>query len=180
MDELFTQTRAVFVADPVEAKKFPKQIAFNVIPHIDVFMDDGYTKEEWKMVVETKKILDPEDQADRHLRARAGVHRPFGGGQHRVREPDHGRRGARDPARGAGLPGDRQARARRLHHAASKRPARTPPTSRRIREDPTVDNGLAHVGASPTTCARARRSTPCRSPRCWSTAAGNSRFVQLV
>src|ERR1700750_157917 len=59
MDELFRQTRAVFVADPVEIEKFPKQIAFNVIPHIDVFLDDGSTKEEWKMVVETKKILDP-------------------------------------------------------------------------------------------------------------------------
>ena len=59
MDELFTQTRAVFVSDPVEPKKFPKRIAFNVIPQIDVFLDDGATKEEWKMVVETKKILDP-------------------------------------------------------------------------------------------------------------------------
>ena len=59
MDELFTQTRAVFVSDPVEAKKFPKRIAFNVIPHIDVFMEDGFTKEEWKMTAETKKILDP-------------------------------------------------------------------------------------------------------------------------
>jgi aspartate-semialdehyde dehydrogenase len=59
MDELFSQTKSVFTLDEVEAKKFPKRIAFNVIPHIDVFMDDGYTKEEWKMVVETKKILDP-------------------------------------------------------------------------------------------------------------------------
>lgn len=59
MDELFTQTRAVFVNDPVEAQKFPKRIAFNLIPHIDVFMEDGYTKEEWKMTAETKKILDP-------------------------------------------------------------------------------------------------------------------------
>jgi len=59
MDELFTQTRAVYVNDPIERKKFTKQIAFNVIPHIDVFMDDGSTKEEWKMMVETKKILDP-------------------------------------------------------------------------------------------------------------------------
>jgi len=58
MDELFTQTRAVFVNDPIEKEKFTKQIAFNVIPHIDVFMDDGSTKEEWKMVVETNKILD--------------------------------------------------------------------------------------------------------------------------
>lgn len=59
MDELFEQSRAVFVADPVTAKKFTKRIAFNVIPHIDVFMEDGYTKEEWKMMAETKKMLDP-------------------------------------------------------------------------------------------------------------------------
>ena len=59
MDELFEESRAIFVCDPVEPRKFTKQIAFNVIPHIDVFMDDGSTKEEWKMVVETKKILDP-------------------------------------------------------------------------------------------------------------------------
>jgi len=59
MDELFTQTRAVFVSDPIENKKFPKRIAFNLIPQIDVFMEDGFTKEEWKMVAETKKILDP-------------------------------------------------------------------------------------------------------------------------
>ena len=59
MDELFTQTRAVFVADQVDVKKFTKRIAFNVIPHIDIFMEDGTTKEEWKMVAETKKMLDP-------------------------------------------------------------------------------------------------------------------------
>jgi len=59
MDELFTQTRAVFVNDPVESTKFTKRIAFNLIPHIDVFMEDGYTKEEWKVMAETKKILDP-------------------------------------------------------------------------------------------------------------------------
>jgi aspartate-semialdehyde dehydrogenase len=59
MDELFNQTRAIYVNDTVEAEKFTKRISFNVIPHIDVFMEDGYTKEEWKMDVETKKILDP-------------------------------------------------------------------------------------------------------------------------
>jgi len=58
MDELFEQSRNIFVGDPAEPKKFTKQIAFNVIPHIDSFLDDGFTKEEWKMVVETKKILD--------------------------------------------------------------------------------------------------------------------------
>ncbi|HKQ93979.1 MAG TPA: aspartate-semialdehyde dehydrogenase [Aestuariivirgaceae bacterium] len=59
MDELWTQTRGIFVTDPPAPKKFTKQIAFNVIPHVDVFMEDGYTREEWKMVAETKKILDP-------------------------------------------------------------------------------------------------------------------------
>lgn len=59
MEELFNQTRAVFVADPVENTKFTKRIAFNCIPHIDVFMDSGETKEEWKITAETKKMLDP-------------------------------------------------------------------------------------------------------------------------
>lgn len=59
MDELFSQTKSVFTLDEMETKKFPKRIAFNLIPQIDVFMEDGYTKEEWKMNAETKKILDP-------------------------------------------------------------------------------------------------------------------------
>ena len=59
MDELFEQSRGIFVGDQTDPKKFTKQIAFNVLPHIDVFLDDGSTKEEWNMVVETKKILDP-------------------------------------------------------------------------------------------------------------------------
>jgi len=60
MDELFGQTRGIYVNEPVVNQLFTKQIAFNVIPHIDVFMDDGATKEEWKMAVETRKILDPD------------------------------------------------------------------------------------------------------------------------
>jgi aspartate-semialdehyde dehydrogenase len=59
MDELFAQTKAVYQVGDVKAEKFTKRIAFNAIPHIDVFMEDGYTKEEWKMMAETKKILDP-------------------------------------------------------------------------------------------------------------------------
>jgi len=60
MDELWAQTKGKYVpGQEVEPKKFTKQIAFNCIPHIDVFMEDGYTKEEWKMLAETKKILDP-------------------------------------------------------------------------------------------------------------------------
>jgi aspartate-semialdehyde dehydrogenase len=60
MDELWAQTKSKYVpGGEIEPQKFPKQIAFNVIPHIDVFMEDGYTKEEWKMLAETKKTLDP-------------------------------------------------------------------------------------------------------------------------
>ncbi|HVL72748.1 MAG TPA: aspartate-semialdehyde dehydrogenase [Beijerinckiaceae bacterium] len=59
MDELDRQTKALYSLQEVQQKKFPKRIAFNLIPHIDVFMEDGYTKEEWKMTAETKKILDP-------------------------------------------------------------------------------------------------------------------------
>ncbi len=60
MDELWNQTKSKYVpGEDVPPGKFTKEIAFNVIPHIDVFMEDGYTKEEWKMMVETKKILDP-------------------------------------------------------------------------------------------------------------------------
>ncbi|MEO5808064.1 aspartate-semialdehyde dehydrogenase [Devosia sp.] len=60
VDELWNQTKGIFVNDsPGTGNKFPKQIAFNVIPHIDVFMEDGSTKEEWKVMAETKKILDP-------------------------------------------------------------------------------------------------------------------------
>jgi aspartate-semialdehyde dehydrogenase len=59
MDELFNHTKSSFVHEQSPPQQFTKEIAFNCIPHIDKFMDDGSTKEEWKMVVETKKILDP-------------------------------------------------------------------------------------------------------------------------
>jgi aspartate-semialdehyde dehydrogenase len=59
MDELDRQTKAIYSLQDIETKKFPKRIAFNIIPQIDVFMEDGTTKEEWKMMAETKKILDP-------------------------------------------------------------------------------------------------------------------------
>ena len=118
MDELFAQTRSIFVSDPVESKKFPKRIAFNVIPQIDVFMEDGSTKEEWKMMAETKKILDPKIKL-----AATCVRVPvFIGHAEAVNvefeKPIIGGRGAQHSARGAGLSRDRQARARRLYHAA--------------------------------------------------------------
>lgn len=58
-DELWNQTKGIYVTDMPDPQVYPKQIAFNVIPHIDVFMEDGYTKEEWKVLAETKKMLDP-------------------------------------------------------------------------------------------------------------------------
>src|SRR6266704_6242709 len=62
MDELFSQTKALYSLQEVENKRFPKRIAFNVIPQCDAFMEDGYTREEWKMVAETKKMLDPKSK----------------------------------------------------------------------------------------------------------------------
>ena len=108
MDELWAQTKGKYVPGrEVEPKKFSKEIAFNCIPHIDTFMEDGYTREEWKMVAETKKILDPRIKVTAtcvRVPVFVGHSR---GGEHRVREADLGRRSARDSARGAGLPGDR-------------------------------------------------------------------------
>ena len=85
MDELFNHTKSSFVYEQSPPQQFTKEIAFNCIPHIDKFMDDGSTKEEWKMVVETKKILDPDHRRACHLRPRAGLHRPRRGGERRVR-----------------------------------------------------------------------------------------------
>ena len=67
MDELIEQTKQVLQNDKVESKNFTKQIAFNAIPHIDVFADDGYTKEELKMTNETKKILDNDIDLNSYL-----------------------------------------------------------------------------------------------------------------
>jgi aspartate-semialdehyde dehydrogenase len=116
MDELFEQSRNIFVGDPAVAQKFTKQIAFNVIPHIDSFLDDGSTKEEWKMVVETKKILDPKIKVTATC-ARPRIRRPFRSDQHRIRGRNFGRTGAEHPARGARRHADRQARGRRIRHA---------------------------------------------------------------
>ena len=118
MDELDRQTKAIYSLQESETKKFPKRIAFNVIPHIDVFMEDGYTKEEWKMVVETKKILDPKIK----LTATCVRVPVFVGHSEAVNiefeNPISRRGGARNPAQRAGLHRHRQARARRLRHAA--------------------------------------------------------------
>ena len=117
MDELFSQTKAVYTNSELVNKKFPKRIAFNVIPEIDVFMEDGYTKEEWKMMMETKKILDPKIK----LTATC-VRVPVFVGHSEAVNIEFENPISADEARnilrnGAGLPRDRQARARRLRHA---------------------------------------------------------------
>ena len=158
------QTKGIFVNDQPTPKKFPKQIAFNVIPHIDVFMEDGSTKEEWKMVVETKKILDPKIKVTATC-VRVPV---FVGHSEAVNiefEKPITADEARDILREApGCIGDRQARAGRLHHADR--------SVRRVRHlcqpHPRGCDGRERprrCGSSRTICARARRSTPCRSPR---------------
>ena len=102
MDELWDQTKGIFTTQPSEPKAFTKQIAFNVIPHIDVFMEDGQTKEEWKMMAETKKILDPKIKVTATC-VRVPV---FVGHSEAVNvefeNPITADAGARDPARGAG------------------------------------------------------------------------------
>ena len=154
MDELWQQTKGKYVpGQEVEPKKFPKQIAFNCIPHIDVFMEDGYTKEEWKMLAETKKILDPKIK----LTATCVRVPVFVGHSEAVNiefeKPITPGGGARDPARGAGHPGDRQARAGRLHDAGRGggrvRHLRVAhPRGRDRRERPGA------CGSSPTTCSK--------------------------
>ena len=146
MDELFTQTRAVFVTDPVEPKKFPKRIAFNVIPQIDVFMEDGFTKEEWKMVAETKKILDPKIKLVATCVRVPVFVAPFGGGERSSSRSRSRADEARDILREA--PGCLVIDKR--EHGGYITPYEAAGEDAtyicRIREDPTVENGLIDVG----------------------------------
>ena len=122
-------------------ENFTKQIAFNVIPHIDVFMEGGETKEEWKMVVETEKFSIPRSSSPRPA-SRAGVRRPLGSRQYRVRAAGVRRGSAQRLARGAWPARGRQARTRRLRDARRMR-RRFCDLFTRIREDQTIDNGLS-------------------------------------
>ena len=143
MDELWTQSRAMFVHDAVTPQEFTKQIAYNCIPHIDRFMDDGSTKEEWKMVVETRKILDPDLQGPRDLRPRPRLRRSFRGGEHRVRDADHRRRSPRCPARGARCERAGHPRRRRVTRLRWIAPGRMMCSSAASAANPTVQNGLS-------------------------------------
>ena len=145
MDELFDQTRGIFVNDPpLRRSSSPSRSPSTSSRTSTRFMDDGSTKEEWKMAVETRKILDPDIQV-----AATCVRVPVfighaRGGERRVRDARSPRSEARDgAARGAGRHRDRPPRRRRLRHADRDAPARTPSSSSRIRRDPTVPHGLA-------------------------------------
>jgi aspartate-semialdehyde dehydrogenase len=163
MEELWTQTRGIFVNDEIRKEQFTKQIAFNVIPHIDVFMEDGYTKEEWKMNVETKKILDPKIK----LTATCVRVPVFVGHSEAVNvefeNPICGRRGPRDPARSAGRSwwsiSARMAAISRPSSAVGDYATYRQPHPRGQRPSKTASPS----GASATICARAQLSTRCRS-----------------
>jgi aspartate-semialdehyde dehydrogenase len=142
MDELFNQTRAVFTAGQMTSKNFPKRIAFNLIPQIDVFMEDGFTKEEWKMMVETKKILDPKIK----LTATC-VRVPVFIGHSEAVNVEFERPISADEAReilrqapGVVVIDKREAGGYMTPHEAS---GEDPTYVSRIREDYTVENGLA-------------------------------------
>ena len=155
MDELFSQTKAVYTNSELINKKFPKRIAFNVIPEIDVFMEDGYTKEEWKMMMETKKFLIPRSSFPPHVcacRSSSGIRKPSTSSS-RIRSarmrpaiscavrPDVLSSTSTNPA---------------VTSRPTKLPARTPPisaVSARMRRWITG----SCCGACRTTCARARR-----------------------
>src|SRR6202048_1831852 len=141
MDELFSQTKAVFTVGEIETKKFPRRIAFNLIPQIDAFMEDGFTKEEWKMVVETKKILDPKIKL-----VATCVRVPVFIGHSEAVNIEFENPISADEARAllrkapGGLGSDNQERG---GYATPYEVVREDATYiSRIREDPTVDNGL--------------------------------------
>ncbi|MGF1639764.1 MAG: aspartate-semialdehyde dehydrogenase [Rhodospirillales bacterium] len=143
MDELFNQTRGVFVNEPFHKhqRKFTKQIAFNVIPHIDMFMDDGATKEEWKMAVETRKIMG----ADIQVTATC-VRVPVFIGHSEAINVEFERPIGEDEARAAlrSAPGVSVVdhRADEGYVTPAESAGEDPVYVSRIRKDPTVTNGL--------------------------------------
>ena len=127
--ELLEQTPKVMAGEPVQPNVYPHQIAFNCLPHIDVFLEDGYTKEEQKMVDETKKIMGDDSIArDRHLRARAGAEQPLRVGQPAVRKAPQRRAGPRAAGGRTWHQVGRRSRPPRSTPCPSTLPARTTPT----------------------------------------------------
>jgi aspartate-semialdehyde dehydrogenase len=142
MDELFNQTRAIYVNDHVKNEQFTKQIAFNAIPHIDNFMEDGSTKEEWKMMVETKKILDPKIKVHATC-VRIPVFIGHAEAVHVEFENPISDREAREALRNAEGIVVIDHRVDEGYATPSEVAGEDPVYVFRIRNDPTVDNGLS-------------------------------------
>ena len=152
MDELDRQTKALYSLQDVQEKKFPKRIAFNLIPHIDVFMEDGYTKEEWKMTAETKKILDPKIKLTATcVRVPVFISHSEAVNVEFEKPTRRATSCARPPASWWSISASPAATSR-----PTRRPARTPPTSPASART-SRSRTACPSGASPTTCARARR-----------------------
>ncbi len=173
MDELFHQTKAVYVNDPIAPEKFSKQIAFNVIPHIDAFIEGGSTKEEWKMEAETRKILDP----DIRLTATC-VRVPVFVGHSEALTVEFKKPISVERARKA----LREAPGLMVIDRRQDGGYITPLECvgeyavyvSRIRKDPTVKHGL-NLWVVSDNLRKGRRSTRCRSPRPWSRATSRRR-----
>ena len=153
MDELFNQTKAVYTLGQVETKMFPKRIAFNLIPQIDVFMEDGYTKEEWKMMAETKKILEPARSSSRRpacaCRCSSAIRRPSTSNS-RSRSRSTRRHEIPRTAPGCLVIDKHEPGGYITPHECAGEDATY---ISRVREDTTVENGLTFWCVRPTTCA---------------------------
>ena len=147
MAELYDQTRAFLDGTPedeLEISAFAHRIAFNTIPHIDVFLDDGSTKEEWKMVVETKKIMgDDEHRGGGHLRARAGAALPRRVHQRGVRRRGDRGSGPRGARGGPGRGGHGRHREQKCYPMPGLLAGTDGTFVGRLRKDPTVPHGIA-------------------------------------
>lgn len=167
MDELFNQTKGIFTNQPVHEtqKKFTKQIAFNVIPHIDVFMDDGATKEEWKMVVETKKSSIPISRctptAPRCRFSSVTPSTSTSKPQNRLMRKRPAACCVRPTVFRWSITGPTKATSPRSRAPVKMRPMSAAFAA--ITPWPTV----CPSGAFRTTCAKGRRSTRSKSPKCW-------------
>ena len=166
--ELEGQIRAHVAGEPKQASVYPHPIAFNALPEIDVFLENGYTKEEWKVVTESRKILHLPDL--RHLvhgGPRAGVRQPLRGGARRDARADHARAGTARCSAPSRASSSRTTRPAHEYPLATDAAGRDEIFVGRVRQDPSIPaTAGSPSGSSRTTCARARRRTPSRSPSC--------------
>ena len=174
--ELEGQIRAHVTGDAKRAEVYPHPIAFNALPEIDVFLPNGYTKEEWKVVNENRKILGLPGPAHLvHGRPHPGLREPLGGHPRRDPRPDDPRPGTRSCSRPCRASWSRTTRRRTSTRSRPRRPAATRSSSAgsaRTHRSPTA--AASPSGSSRTTCARAPRRTRSSSPRSSSPATGSS------